>query len=496
MRNQVQLIVYADRFGGTLPRTAATVREVFGDAVGGVHLLPFFTPYDGADAGFDPTDHTVVDPRLGTWDDVKELGTTHDTVVDVIVNHVSAQSPQFADVVARGAGSPFAGMFLTFSSVFPDGATEDDLTGIYRPRPGLPFTPVTLGGQPRLAWTTFTSQQIDIDVRSEAGSGYLDTVLRTLADAGVTLIRLDAVGYAVKTPGTTSFMTPETFAFIDEFTARARDLGLEVLVEVHSYYRKQVEIGARVDRVYDFALPPLVLHTLTTGDVAPLRDWLRIRPQNAITVLDTHDGIGVIDVGPDQAETKAPGLLTPEQIDALVEGIHERTRGQSRAATGAAASNLDLYQVNATYYDALGADDLLYLTARAIQFFTPGVPQVYYVGALAGGNDMALLERTGVGRDINRHVYTPEEVAADVARPVVAALIALMRLRSTHPAFDGTCTVTDGPSTLAFTWINGDSRATLRVDATRGAGALTWTRPDGTVATVDDLLDVEALRSL
>lgn len=492
MRNQVQLIVYADRFGGSLPRATSTVREVFGDAVGGVHLLPFFTPYDGADAGFDPTDHTVVDPRLGTWDDVRELGTTHDTVVDVIVNHVSAQSPQFTDVVAHGDASPYAGMFLTFSSVYPDGASEAELTGIYRPRPGLPFTPVTLGGTPRLAWTTFTSQQIDIDVASAAGDAYLGQVLTTLADAGVTLIRLDAVGYAVKTPGTTSFMTAETFAFIDAFTARARDLGLEVLVEVHSYYRKQVEIGARVDRVYDFALPPLVLHTLTTGDVVPLRDWLRVRPQNAITVLDTHDGIGVIDVGPDQAGTGAPGLLTPEQIDTLVEGIHERTRGESRLATGAAASNLDLYQVNATYYDALGADDVRYLTARAIQFFTPGIPQVYYVGALAGGNDLDLLARTGVGRDINRHVYTPEEIAAEAERPVVAALIALMRLRSTHPAFDGTVEVTDGPGTITLTWTADAARASLTVDAARGTGALTWTRDDGTTATVTDLVALGA----
>ncbi len=497
MRNQVQLIVYADRFGGSLPRTAGTVREVFGDAVGGVHLLPFFTPYDGADAGFDPTDHTVVDPRLGTWDDVRELGTTHDTVVDVIVNHVSAQSPQFTDVVARGEDSPYAGMFLTFASVYPDGATEEELTRLYRPRPGLPFTPVVLGGRPRLAWTTFTAQQIDIDVRSVAGDAYLDQVLRTLADAGVTLIRLDAVGYAVKTPGTTSFMTPETFAFIDAFTARARDLGLEVLVEVHSYYRTQVEIGARVDRVYDFALPPLVLHALTAGDVDPLRAWLRVRPQNAITVLDTHDGIGVIDVGADSAGTGAPGLLTPAQIDALVEGIHERTRGESRRATGAAASNLDLYQVNATYYDALGADDVRYLTARAIQFFTPGIPQVYYVGALAGGNDLELLARTGVGRDINRHVYTPEEITAEAGRPVVRALIALMRLRSHHPAFDGTCEVADGPAdALTLTWTREDARATLVVDARSGTGAITVTRADGSVATVTDLLDAAALDAL
>lgn len=502
MRNQVQLITYVDRLGGDIAGTARVLDDVFGDAIGGVHLLPFFTPYDGADAGFDPSDHTAVDPRLGTWDDVRELGRHRDTVVDVIVNHVSADSPQFRDVLAHGDASPHASMFLTFADVFPDGATEEQLVAIYRPRPGLPFTPMTIGGRRRLAWTTFTPQQVDIDIRSAAGREYLTSVLRTLADAGVTLVRLDAVGYAAKTAGTTSFMTPETFAFIDDFTQQARELGLDVLVEVHSYYQRQVDIGSRVDRVYDFALPPLVLHALTTGDGAPLRRWLEIRPANAVTVLDTHDGIGVIDVGPDQTAPDRPGLLTPAQVDALVEGIHDRTAGQSRQATGRAASNLDVYQVNSTFYDALGRDDRRYLAARALQFFTPGIPQVYYVGALAGENDMELLARTGVGRDINRHVYTRDEIDAEVKRPVVAALLELMRLRSQHPAFDGELTVAPpapgAGSTLTLSWRAREGAvqhdATLTVDLADAAARLTWSLVDGSTATVTDLLDAPALR--
>jgi hypothetical protein len=103
---------------------------------------------------------------------------------------------------------------------------------------------------------------------------------------------------------------------------------------------------------------------------------------NAVTVLDTHDGIGVIDVGPDAADRSRAGLLTPAQIDALVEAMHEACGGTSRQATGAAASNLDLYQVRGTFYDALAGDDARYLLARALQFWTPGIPQVYYVGLL------------------------------------------------------------------------------------------------------------------
>lgn len=336
---------------------------------------------------------------------------------------------------------------------------------LYRPRPGLPFTPVTLAdGTRRLLWTTFTPQQVDIDVNHPQGRAYLDGILQTLSDNGIRMVRLDAVGYAIKKAGASSFMMPETFAFIDAFAARARALGIEVLVEIHAYHRRQIEIAQRVDWVYDFALPPLVLHALHAADGAPLARWIGMRPNNALNVLDTHDGIGIIDIGADAADRDgSPGLVTPAQLDALVERIHEASGGQSRQATGAAASNLDLYQVNCTFYDALGRDDDAYLAARAIQCFLPGVPQVYYVGLLAGENDMALLARTGVGRDINRHHYMRDEIRHALQRPVVQALCALIRLRNTHPAFDGRFELLQTPADrLAMCW-HGDGTV-LRLD--------------------------------
>ena len=487
-RNAVQLITYADRLAGDLPGLARLMRsEPWSSAFAGVHILPFFTPHDGADAGFDPVDHTAVDPRLGTWHDVRAVAGDGDLMVDVIVNHVSADSEAFRDWCARGDASESAGMFLTMSSVFPRGATEDDLTRIYRPRPGLPFTPYTVAGRRRLVWTTFTPQQIDIDVTHPSARAYLESILDSVADAGATMVRLDAVGYAVKTPGETSFMTRDTFAFIEDFTAQARSRGLEVLVEVHSYYRRQIEIGAAVDRVYDFALPPLILHALGTGDGGPLARWLDVRPANAVTVLDTHDGIGVIDVGADQTAPEAPGLLAPHEIDALVERKHAASGDTSRLATGAAASNLDLYQVNCTFYDALGADDHAYLAARALQFFTPGIPQVYYVGALAGRNDVELLRRSGVGRDINRHRYTPEEIAADLDRPVVRALFALCALRSRLSAFDGDFSWSLEDGIMTMLWRAGEDHARLTVDLLGHRAGLAW-REAGAEGATDDLL--------
>jgi sucrose phosphorylase len=440
MNNQVQLISYVDRLsGGGLREFRDLLDGPLNGLFGGVHLLPFFWPTDGADAGFDPIDHTKIDPLLGSWDDIRSLSCRVEIMADLIVNHISVRSPQFLDFHQRGETSPFAGMFLTLGRVFPEGARESDLLRIYRPRPGLPFTKTRLAnGTEHLLWTTFTSEQIDIDVRHPAGRDYLTRILDRFQDSGIRVIRLDAVGYGIKKPGTSCFMISETFDFIAELREQANARGIEVLVEIHAHYQDQIEIAKQTDWVYDFALPPLVLHTLYRRDARHLKQWLEISPRNAVTVLDTHDGIGVLDVGPTRnKDDDLPGLLPSEQIDALVETIHERSHGESRQATGAAASNLDLYQVNCTFYDALGRRDDEYLIARSLQFFAPGVPQVYYAGLLAGSNDLGLLRRTGVGRDINRHYYTRVELNDQMQRPVVQSLFELIRFRNSHPAFGG-----------------------------------------------------------
>ena len=472
MKNQVQLIAYADRLsGGSLKELEALLCGALAGVFGAVHILPFFDAIDGADAGFDPIDHTRVDPRLGDWSGIAALGRKIDVMADVIVNHVSCESAQFKDFIANGDASPYGGMFLSIDKVFPGGATAEQWQAVYRPRPGPPYTAFTLASaEQRTLWTTFTPQQVDIDVTHPQGRAYFDAILRTLAANGVKMIRLDAVGYAIKKAGGSCFMTPETFAFIDEFAASARSLGLEVLVEVHSYYRKQIEIARRVDWVYDFALPPLVLHAIFFKTARHLKQWATQRPVNALTVLDTHDGIGIIDIGADATDRAGkPGLVPAAELNRLVEIIHSNSRGQSREATGAAASNLDLYQVNCTFYDALGRDDRLYLLARAIQFFLPGIPQVYYVGLLAGENDMALLQRSGIGRDINRHYFSAAEVDGALRKPVVQSLLALIRKRNTHPAFNGQFTVDRDAEEhrLTMRWVAGLHVAELGIDFSR-----------------------------
>jgi sucrose phosphorylase len=250
---------------------------------------------------------------------------------------------------------------------------------------------------------------------------------------------------------------------------------------MHGHYRQQLDLAPAVDLVYDFALPPLVLHALHARDAGPLARWLELRPPNLVTVLDTHDGIGIVDVGPSDLRPGEPGLLAEDQIDALVEAIHRNSGGTSRLATGASASNLDLYQVNCTFYDALARDDGRYVLARLVQLFVPGIPQVYYVGLLAGSNDMELLERTGVGRDVNRHHYTPEEIASDLQRPAVRAQLDALRVRTTHPAFAGDFSFDIQGTRAALRWTAGSELAVLELDVADGSYTMTVSGEAGPV---------------
>ena len=159
MKNKVQLITYADRITGKdINALTALLKGPLKDVFAGVHLLPFYNPIDGSDAGFDPIDHSEVDARIGTWSDIQALGKDHDLMADLIVNHVSAQSFQFQDVLAKGKGSEFWDLFLTKEDVFPNGMSDQEQQAIYRPRPGSCFTPMKCGdGQTYDFWTTFTT---------------------------------------------------------------------------------------------------------------------------------------------------------------------------------------------------------------------------------------------------------------------------------------------------------------------------------------------------
>jgi sucrose phosphorylase len=440
-----------------------------------VHILPPF-PSSG-DRGFAPTSYAEIDPRFGSWTDIARIATDRDVGLDLIVNHLSRRSPEFRDFEQLGRRSRFADLFLTLDKLWPTGRPDpDDLARIHlrRPRPWSTF-PIAETGASEAVWTTFgrtdPSEQIDLDVRSPATRTFIVEQLRRFAARRVRLVRLDAVGYVAKRAGTTFFMVePEIDEFLVWAHSVAEPLGLDLLAEVHAPRSLQHRLATADTWVYDFVLPGLVLHAFRTASPDALADHLRRSPGRQITTLDTHDGIPV--------QPDLDGVVGLDDMKALVELALSRGANLSRlyARVDLKDPSFDAHQMNLTYRAAIGDDDA-YVAARAIQLFAPGIPQVYYVGLLAGLNDEESARRAGDGRAINRHDFTTAEVDRALATPLVGRILRLVRLRHDSPAFGGTPTVESAGERLTIEWTSPGGRARLEVDLGAARAEVTTETP-------------------
>jgi sucrose phosphorylase len=468
--NRVQLITYPDSLGENLVELHYVLRKYLQQAVGGVHILPFYP--SSADRGFSPLTYDTVDPRFGTWRDVEMIGADFDLTIDFMVNHISRHSRFFQDYLEKGARSPYADMFLSFDKLAPDGRiSESDLARVYTRKPRPPYDIIQRAdGSKEKIWTTFDYEQIDLDWRSSTTRRVMRRYLLQLARTRAKLIRMDAFAYTTIRIGTDCFfLEPEVWELLEWLADLLSPFDTEMLPEVHEHHRYQLKLTERGYWAYDFALPMLVLHTLYHHTHTRLLEWLRICPRRQFTTLDTHDGIGVVD---------AADLMTAAEIDRTVNGLYQKGSNVKRVYSGPAYQNLDIYQVNCTYYSALEENDDSYLAARTLQFFAPGIPQVYYVGLLAGRNDVELVERTLSGRNINRHNYALEEIAAEMQRPVVRRLLRLMTFRSQHPAFEGNFEIQPTPEDMVgLTWTCNGMRASARVDLKTYATRIDYTDP-------------------
>jgi sucrose phosphorylase len=428
-----------------------------------VHVLPPF-PSSG-DRGFAPIDYRVIDPAFGNWADLRRIGASMDLELDLIVNHVSRRSAEFRDFERRGRASPSADLFLTLDKLWPGGEPNPaQVAQVFRRRP-LPYSDYVIAdtGETERVWTTFgatdPSEQVDIDIRSPLARELLAAQLRLFAEHAVSLVRLDAVGYAIKRPGTSCFMVePEITEYLARLQRVAAPMGIELLTEVHGDVAMQRRLARDGYWSYDFALPGLVLHALLAGTAERLVPHLRSAPARLITTLDSHDGIPI--------QPDLDGALTTDEARLVVDACLAAGGNISRVFTrdGLPDPAFDAHQANCTYYAALGRDDDAYLVARAIQLFAPGIPQVYYVGLLAGDNDPAAVRRSGEGRAVNRHDYTASEIEAALERPVVRELLELLALRCDHPAFAGRLGVSGAGPQLRLAWRAGDATCTLDVD--------------------------------
>jgi len=471
-------MTYADSLGGDLAALDGFLRGTLDGLFAGVHILPPF-PSSG-DRGFAPVTYDEIDPSFGSWKDIERLAKRHDVLLDLMINHVSRQSAEFIDFLRHGRQSPFADLFITVDKVWPRGDPPTaDVARIFLRKPDSPFSTVIIEdtGEQERVWTSFGnkdwSEQIDLDVTSPATRALITNWLRSFAAHGVRIVRLDAVGYVIKRAGTSCFMVePEIYAFLDWIIEVADSFGLIVLPEVHDGYATHEKLATHGYWTYDFVLPGLLLHALETGSATRLGDHLDRSPERQFTMLDCHDGIPV---RPD-----LDGILEPQDMLRLADLVKRQGGNVNRILSGAHADgDVDVHQLNCTYYSALDCDDDRYVAARAIQLFARGVPQIYYVGLLAGENDHRAVDESGEGRSINRHDYTITEVEAAVRRPVVQRVLDLVRLRYSEPAFSGRLDVsTVDPATLRMTWHVGDDVCELEVDLRSGGASITTRHGD------------------
>ncbi|MBE5889901.1 MAG: sucrose phosphorylase [Lachnospiraceae bacterium] len=457
LENKCMLITYADCMGSDLKDLKYVLDRYFQKAVAGVHILPFF-PSSG-DRGFAPMDYHVVDKSFGDWHDIEALSEEYYLMADYMINHISAHSTYYQDFLKKKDDSKYHDLFLRYRDFWDGGEpTEEQVDAIYKRKPRAPYVDANFAdGTTEKVWCTFDEEQIDINVKSETAKEFIKDNLVNLCKHNISLIRLDAFAYATKKAGTSCFfIEPDVWELMRYCEEIVAPYGVTLLPEIHEHYTMQQKIAKEDYYVYDFALPMLLINALYYGQSQYLKHWLEICPRKQFTTLDTHDGIGVVDV---------KDLLPDEETERTKEDIFSKGANVKKIYNTKAYNNLDIYQVNCTYYSALGDDDDAYLLARAVQFFAPGIPQVYYVGLLAGKNDLKLLEETKVGRNINRHYYSLDEIAQEVQRPVVEKLLDLMKFRNTHPAFDGEFILEEcSDEELVILRKNGDDYARLHAN--------------------------------
>ncbi len=464
MKNQVQLITYPDSFGGNLKILNEILIKYFLNIFkGGVHILPPF-PSSG-DRGFAPLTYLEIEPKFGNWTDICKIGKEFDIMLDLMVNHISKQSTYFQDFLKFGRKSKYADMFITVDKIWQDSEpTKEEIEKIFLRR-AEPFSEYTIEetGEVEKIWTSFgktnPSEQIDLDVNSQDTRKLLVEFLTNFSKNNIKMVRLDAVGYVVKKRGTSCFfIEPEIYQFLNWFKEQAHSLNIEILPEVHAHYSTQFKLSAQGNWIYDFILPYTVLEAFITKNCIRLYKYLKIRPEKQVTMLDCHDGVPVI---PDMNN-----LVETKDAEKVVEVCLERGANLSRIFSPKFKSKdgFDVHQIRGTYYSLLNCNDDSYIAARAIQFFTPGIPQVYYVGLLAGENDIVNASSID-GREINRHNFSVKEIDNAIEKPVVKRLLKLIRFRNEYPAFNGKFEVSSvNNSNLELKWKLDKNKCVLHID--------------------------------
>ncbi len=462
IKNKVQLITYPDSLGGNIKELHNVINTHFKNCFeGGIHILP---PYPSSgDRGFAPISYFEIEKTFGTWEDINSFGQEYDLMVDLMVNHISQQSEYFKDYLKYGSNSKYANFFINLDKYWENGIPKkEDLEKIFLRR-DKPYSTFNVAGVQKNIWTTFgktdPSEQIDLDIEQEDVKNYFCEIFKKFSEENIKFVRLDAIGYVNKKIGTSCFFVePEIYNFTDWLMEKADEYGIGLLPEVHSHYSYQYKLSKKGYWIYDFILPYTVLSTIVNKNASNLLKYLADRPKKQFTMLDCHDGIPIV---PDLND-----FFDIEEAKNVVSICEKNGANFSRIYNDDhKIEGFDVHQINSTYYDALGKNDDAYIFARCIQFFVPGVPQVYYVGLLAGENYYEGIDISGDGRDNNRYNYSLGEIEKECNKDVVKRLIRLIEFRNTNIEFDGIFTFRKiEDNQFEFKWENGPSVLEINFD--------------------------------
>ncbi|MDR0297193.1 MAG: alpha-amylase [Streptococcaceae bacterium] len=424
----VYLITYGDSFQDGKRAPLQVLREVVSEKLPyftDIHLLPMF-PYT-SDDGFSVVDYLKINPDLGDWSDVADLARERRLMFDFVCNHMSVSSSWFQKFLAGDAD--FKNAFIKFDETFDSSKT-------IRPRTSPLFTEI----DGERVWTTFSKDQVDTNARDPKMLARLTDILIDYVVRGASSIRLDAIGFLWKESGTTSMHLPETHEVIKLWRTLLDALapGTQIVTETNVPHADNIRYfgngSDEANMVYQFPLPPLVLHTFISGDSKMLSKWAKtIQPVSDkatyFNFLASHDGIGLRPV---------EDILTDNARAAMIQQV--LANGGRVSYKTARDGSTKPYELNINYLSALGSPEKM-LAAHAILLSFMGVPAIYYHSIFGSKNDEKAVEKSGLPRRINREkldkIQLYNELAADGARKTIyTALSALIEIRKNEPAFN------------------------------------------------------------
>ena len=422
----VILITYGDILSGKERSPLATLAKFCDTYLEGtintLHILPFF-PYS-SDRGFSIIDFETVDPHLGTWQDIEELEGRYQLMFDGVINHVSSKSRWFQEFLN---GNPYYwDFFISFTS--PADLTPEQRMVIFRPRTSEILTQFHTINGPSHVWTTFSDDQIDLNYTNPDVLMRVIEILLMYVRHGADIIRLDAVTYLWAEPGTRCVHLDQTH----EITKLLRDVlnavapGVALITETNVPHKENISYFGNghdeAQMVYNFALPPLILHTFYTEDTTALSKWAKglEKISNTTTFfnfLDSHDGIGLTAVG---------NILQKEEIDFVIKRAQEHG-GYISCRTGEDGTEIP-YEINITWFSALNREDSdngdiafqvkRFVASRIIALVLQGVPGIYLHSLIGTKNDIEAVLRTHSKRDINRTVISYSAITKALKDPL------------------------------------------------------------------------------